>query len=611
MLKYEVEIMFVKTRKQNRQLGGFTLVEALVGTAIFAILVLSVYQAYLASMNVVRLSRVKVTATALANEQLEIIRNLPYKDIGIVAGLPLGKIPHIQNLTRDGKDFIVKTTIRNIDDPFDGSIGEMPNDLSPADYKLAEVELTCTNCHNFPPMAITTYIGPKNLESASTNGAIFVKVFDANGLPIQGVDVHIENNQTIPTFSIDDTTNNDGLLQIIDAPPGNQAYEISVSKNGYSSDRTYTIGSPENPSPINNHATVLLQQLTQTSFMIDRTSTLEVSSVTDTCVSIPNIEFSLQGEKTIGLDTNEQDIYKYNQSHATNDIGVKTITDLEWDSYTTTIASSTFDLAGVIPSSVFSLSPGTTQDLKFIVAPKRSKGLLMTILDGLTGLPLSDVSVRLAGNDFDTTLVTGRGYVKQTDWSKGTDTENFEDGKYFTSDNNVEIADPAGTIKLKKILTDYAPSAWLISSTFDMGETSIFHDISWQTQNQPPETGAESVRLQIATNNDGSTWNFIGPDGTSESFYTVSEQSINSVHNGDRYFRYKVYLQTADTSESPAISDILLTFTSDCVPAGQVFFNGLLNNSYDVSITKDGYQTHTETYSLPLPWQQKEVILNP
>jgi len=117
-------------------LTGFTLIESLVGIAVFIIITVSVYQAYAATMNAVRASRLKITATALANEQFEIIRNLPYDDVGVIGGIPNGKIPYIQNLVRDGTGFQTKTAIRNIDDPFDGTIGGLPNDLSPADYRL-------------------------------------------------------------------------------------------------------------------------------------------------------------------------------------------------------------------------------------------------------------------------------------------------------------------------------------------------------------------------------------------------------------------------------------------------------------------------------------------
>ena len=589
---------------------GFTFVESLVGVAVFMIIAMSVYQAYVAAMHAVRASRLKVAATALANEQFEIIRNLSYGDVGVAGGIPTGRVPHVQNLVRDGTEFTVETVIRNVDDPFDGTIGGEPNDLSPADYKLAEIEISCSACRNFQPLSFTTYVGPRNLESASTNGALFVRVFDAVGQPVQGASVHIENNQAAPPIVIDDTTNNDGLLQIVDAPPGVEAYEITVSQVGYSTDRTYTTGAPENPNPAKPHATVAIQLLTQISFAIDRTSAIAVSSASETCAAVPSIDFSLTGSKLIGTGP---DVLKYSASHATDGAGAKTISNLEWDTYNLLLADGLYDLAGAIPLLPLTLNPNSDQDLKLIVAPKNPSSVLVTVKDASTQLPLSDAAVRLEGpGGYDATQTTGRGFNGQTDWSGGSGQDDFIDAaRYFDSDGNLEIGNPPGELRLRRIFDEYAPSGYLISSTFDSGSASNFHQILWQPQSQPPDTGAENARFQIATNNDKTTWDFLGPNGTTNTFYTLADQNINSLHNGDRYLRYKVFLQTASTTWTPNISDISFTFTSSCVPPGQVLFTGLVLGDYTITVSKNGYQVFTDTVNISSPWQHSEVILSP
>lgn len=589
--------------------GGFTLIETIVGAAVFLLIALSVLQTYVVIIDAIRTSRSKVTATALANEQFEIARNLPYADVGIIGGLPSGKIPHIQTIVRDGQSFLVETTIRNIDDPFDGTIDGTPKDLSPSDYKLIELNIFCPTCKNPNPIQFDTYIAPQSLETASMNGALFVRVFSAVGQPIQGANVHIENNQAIPAITIDDTTNNEGLLQIVDAPPATEAYEIIVSKPGYSTESTYTTGAPANPNPSKPDATVALQQVTQISFAIDLLSNLNVSSLTDTCSSIPNIEFSLRGLKLIGTDP---DILKYSESHITNSNGEKTISGLEWDNYGLIFNDASYNLAGIIPLLPLTLNPNTNQNLKLVVVPKNPKGLLVTVKDASTELPLSDATVRLEGTDYDTTFTTGRGFLRQTDWSGGSGQNDFIDQtRYFDSDGNIEISDPSGEILLEKTLDEYAPSGYLISSTFDTGSVSNFHQINWQPQDYPLETGDDSVSFQIATNNDKETWNFLGPDGTSNTFYTLTNQGINLLHNNDRYVRYKVFLKTADTNFTPIISDVSITFTSACVPPGQVLFSGLASGEYSLTIEKNGYQTFNDTINISSSWQQYEVILNP
>jgi len=588
---------------------GFTLIESLVGVAVFMIIAVSVYQAYATNLNAVRLSRLKITSTALGNEQFEIIRNLPYGDVGVVGSIPNGKVPHIQNLVRDNTEFVVETTIRNIDDPFDGTVGGSPNDLSPADYKLAELKISCLTCQNFSPLKFTTYIGPRDLETASTNGAIFVQVFDAVGQPVLGANVHIENNQAFPPIVIDDTTNSSGLLQIVDAPPGVEAYEITVSKSGYSTDRTYQTGALGNPNPAKPHATVALQQLTQISFAIDRTSTADVLSVTGACSTTPSINFSLSGSKIIGTSP---DVLKYSALHITDGSGRKTISNLEWDTYNFNMTDGAYDLAGTIPLLPFTLNPNANQNFKLVVVPKDPRSILITIKDASTQLPLSDATVRLEETGYDTTLTTGRGFIRQTDWSGGPGQADFTDPtKYFDSDGNIEINNPAGEIRLRKVFDDYEPAGYLISSAFDTGSASNFHQILWQPQDQPPNTGPDSIKFQVATNNDKTAWNFLGPDGTANTFYTLANQNINPFHNGDRYFRYKTFLQTASTTWTPSISDVSFTFTSSCVPPGQVIFTSLNSGNYTLTVSKSGYQTFNDTVNISSSWQQLEVILSP
>jgi len=595
---------------QKKFLTGFTLIESLIGVAVFMLVAVSAYQAYAATMSAVRASRLTVAAAALANEQFEIVRNLPYENVGVQGGIPNGTIPPVQTLLRDTVAFTVETTIRNIDDSFDGTIGGAPNDLSPADYKLLELVISCAACRNFTPLHFTTYVGPRALETASTNGALFVRVFDASGQPVSGAAVHVENNQAVPAIVIDDITNNDGLLQIVDAPPGVEAYEIVVTKAGYSLDRTYPSGAPENPNPQKPHATVSLQQLTQLSFTIDRVSTLDVFSVTDTCGPVPSIDFSLRGSKLIGTNP---DVLKYSASHTTSDVGEKTISDLEWDTYGLSFTDEEYDLAGSIPLQPFLLGSGANEDVKLLVTPKNPKSILITVKDASTGLPLSDTSVRLALGAYESSLLTGRGFIRQTDWAGGSGQADFTDGtKFFDSDGNIATADPAGEIKLWSSLgTEYASNGFLVSSTFDTGSASNFHQMLWQPEDQPADAGEDSVRFQIATNNDKLAWNFLGPDGTTGTYYTLANQNIHPAHNADRYLRYKVFLKTASTTFTPTVSDASFTFTSSCVPPGQVLFTGLSSGEYTLTVSKTGYQPFTDTVTVSAPWQQREVVLSP
>lgn len=604
-----MDFFFDQNIQKQKTKRGFGLIETIVGVAVFTMVAVSAYYGFAKVLEGSRIVRIKSAATNLANEQFEIIRNLPYTDVGIVDGLPVGLVPRTQNLNRDGIDFIVTTTIRNIDDPFDGTIGGEPNDTSPADNKLVEVEVDC-DC-GVDPIVYATRVAPKHLEITGNNGALFVQVLDANGEPVQGADVHIENNVSTNTIIIDDTTNVQGMLQVIDTPPGTGAYEIAVSKSGYSSERTYAIGDLENPVPDKPHANISSGQVTQISFAIDELSDLTVSSRNSNCSPVSNVGFNIKGSKTIGLEK-----YKYDVDHNTGASGNIYISDIEWDTYEFTLTSSSYDLAGSNTILPLDLSPGSSQHVDLIIAENDPNAFLVKVRDGATDLPLANVEVELYKDETaSSTLITGRGFMTQTDWSGGSGQSGYYDeSKYYATDGNIDSSSVSGEIKLGQFLGEYFTSGYLESSTFDTGTTTNFHTLDWVPGSQPLEAGENSVRLQVATSDvlDPGFWNYVGPDGTSGSYFTSSGQSFSSVHNGDQYLRYKVYMATTDIEVTPTVSDVSFTFSSDCLPSGQAFFTGLSDGAWDITASKDGYQDFIQDdYVISDDWAELEIILNP
>lgn len=592
-------------------LAGFTLVEMLIVVAIFLMISTAISSTYVKIFNLLSANKLKLLALDVGNEQIELIRNLSFTDVGEVGGIPNGKIPHSRILSRSGIDFTMTTTIRNIDDPFDGQIGSSTkNDLSPSDYRLVEIEIG-NSSPNFKPLVLNTLVAPKNLETASTNGALFVKVFDANGNPVVGADVHIVNVATTTTIVIDDVTDNTGRLNIVDVPPGTNAYKITISKPGYSTEQTFAPGAVGNPTPTKPNITVLVQQVSQVSFAIDLLSTLTVTTKNTQCVPVPNVTTTVKGAKLLGTPS----VYKYSTTNVTNGSGTYSIPNLEWDIYTLLLNDSTYELVGGNPILPISLSPASTQSVDLIVAPRDPRTLLVTVKDSSTSLPLTDGSVRLTGIGFDSTLTTGRGFVRQTDWSGGSgQTTMGISNQYYSNDGNIDTTTTVGELSLKKVLGTYVASGELVSSIFDMGTTTNYSQILWNPHDQPALTGTSSVRFQIATsdtNTATTTWSFVGPDGTASTYFTLANQTINSAQNNTQYIRYKVYLSTPNSTYTPNISDIMITFTSLCTPPGQVTFSGLSSGTYSVSVSKTGYTTSSFSVDISPSWQSTEVILSP
>lgn len=597
-------INFLKTKKR-----GFTLIETLVSVTIFIIISVAVYSGFVSILKTMNIIRIKGLMTNIANEQFEIVRNLSYQDVGTINGIPSGVLAQTQSIERDNKTFLVEMIIRNVDEPFDGTFDGEPKDLSPADMKMIEVTISCSSCDSsLAPISFITKIAPKNLETLSTNGALVIRVFDASGLPVSGASVNIVNNEINPNVNLSDQTDINGTLTIVDAIPSVGGYQIIITKDGYSTDRTYA-PSENNPNPVKPNITVVSGQISQISFTIDQTSKINISSINNSCIAIPNFDFSISGNKLIGTDP---DLYKYNELLSTNNLGNLILTDIEWDTYMISGNDGTYDVIGTNPLLSLGVNPNIEQDMEIITAPKNGRRFLVVVRDQSTGLPVTDATVNLSNSSgYSKSIITNEGFLNQTDWSGGQGQESFVNSDmYWDSDNNIDTNLSIGDLSLRKVFGNYLTSGYITSSTFDTGSTSNFKQIIWAPGSEPTETGETSVRIQLATNNDNMTWNFIGPDGTSNSYYTYQDQNINIIHDGDRYVRYRLYLSTEDQSFTPIISDISITYSSSCIPPGQVSFSSLSLGPYIVSVEKEGYQMISKEINITDNWSKEEITIS-
>lgn len=145
-----------------RKNKGLTLVEVIIATTTFLIFATGAYQGYLALQAAMFSARYKALAADLINARFEIIRNLPYSEVGIPGGNPNGVVPASEIVVSDNVTFTVLTAIINIDDPFDGTAAT--GDSFPNDYKLVEISVTCPTCKHFTPVVINSWVAPRNLE---------------------------------------------------------------------------------------------------------------------------------------------------------------------------------------------------------------------------------------------------------------------------------------------------------------------------------------------------------------------------------------------------------------------------------------------------------------
>lgn len=100
----------------------------------------------------------------------------------------------------------------------------------------------------------------------------------------------------------------------------------------------------------------------------------------------------------------------------------------------------------------------------------------------------------------------------------------------------------------------YQTSGTFESGSFDGGASVAYNYITF-TVTEPAST---AIRFQIAVNDNNSTWNFVGPDGTAATFYDTAQMiRLNTL---GRYMRYRASFSGPGTS-TPVLQDITVNYS--------------------------------------------------
>ena len=105
----------------------------------------------------------------------------------------------------------------------------------------------------------------------------------------------------------------------------------------------------------------------------------------------------------------------------------------------------------------------------------------------------------------------------------------------------------------------YPDDGRYISKPFNIENNASFTDISW---NGLTSTNT-NIRLQLrsaATELGLGIKNFIGPDGSTNTYYTTSPSIIWSGHEGDKWLQYKVILSSSNNIESPELFNVTIWY---------------------------------------------------
>ena len=395
--------MYIIKKYPNKR-KAFSLIEILIVVFIMSVAFLAFYTVSTIGTKYIIESKNRLAAVALANEKMEIARNLAYDSIGTVGGMVEGYIPQDENVTANGRSYHVRTAVTYIQDPLDGMF---PADLDWEDYKVVKITISWTDSSGQTQevSSLSRFI-PPGLEGPSNGAPWAINVSESDGVGVPQASVHIVNNDVIPPKNTTIQTDDDGYLMVSSAPESSEKYHMTVSKSGY--ETVETMDATATFAPIYPHASIALGSLNTYNFVQDKLSDLTIRTADYQNNPVGDINFSIGGGKLIGHDYVEDPVgsglfswvSRFNMASTTDTTGAtsgeKEYASISPGSYTIAMSSNAqYDFIDFDPSiSPAVLIPGTTSTYIIRVAPKNVNALFVKITDA-AGNPVAGATAKL------------------------------------------------------------------------------------------------------------------------------------------------------------------------------------------------------------------------
>ena len=441
---------------EREQQGGFTIIEVLIAMFVIGTVVTGLFGLFILSIRTSQEAERRIVAIALANERMEMIRNLPYAKVGTSGGVPSGSISQSETIARNGVDYLVRTDIRYVDDLYDGGVdgssseeekitichkagssneqtlevpasaldahlghGDTtgacgggggstgPGDAYNADYKQARVEVTWNSQYDIAPILLISLIAPSGIEGGEDGGTLDFQALNSLGEGVPQAQVTIVNDTVSPAISITTETNSEGRVVLPGMPPGS-GYALSVTKEGYSSEQTYDTTSTFIPDADHAHLTMLLGEITAKTFFIDELGSISLHVTDEDSLDVAGLPFELHGTKTIGVDDTGEPVYVVVETGPTDVSGQAIFSELPWDSYSFALNGSVdgYDIKEASLLLPVAIEPGAVESLDVSVVPYTPVSLQVSVLNDASEF-VDNASVHVSGNGFDETLGTG------------------------------------------------------------------------------------------------------------------------------------------------------------------------------------------------------------
>jgi hypothetical protein len=374
---------------------GFMLIEGLTVVFIFALVTVTFYSVFSVGTRYIQDVKNRLGAVSVANERMEIVRNLKYDDIGTVGGSVSGSIPQDQDVIENNRPYHIHTGVFYVDDPFDGK--GYADTVWFEDYKKVIMTISWSGVNNYQEVELVSRFSPLGKEVPHPgDGILSVNIFSdqPGGAGIPNSRVQVVNSSTgLNTYQETDSTGN---ATFMGSTVGNsiQGYQITVTKSGYETVNTMPPYPTTAYNPIDVHASVVTGTMNVANIVQNELANIKISTVNYLDEPIASATFHLVGGRKLGDSAISPfaPVYNLDQDSLTNASGEKLFSSISPGGYVFSLINSTLsdnEIIHITPAAQFSLlSADGTLNVNVKLASKTATSLLVTVLNAIDDTPI-------------------------------------------------------------------------------------------------------------------------------------------------------------------------------------------------------------------------------
>ncbi len=383
---------------ENIKKKGATLIEIVIAVGVLSMMALIFAQTFALATVHIADTRMRSGAVAVALQQMEQLRNLPYDAVAVVGGVPNGTINPDKQVSLGARTYRVLTDIRYSDDPDDGTVGGVPADPVPTDYKNVRIEVMWGDASQNHRVHLASIFAPPGIEPSVDGGTIVLNIFDAEGTPLADATVQIHNTTTTPPIAVTVFSDATGRVLVPGAPAASN-YAITVSKDGYETVTTYPPYPESSFYPQDRHITVTQNALT--------TQSIESSILSDITLNVRNqfgdavahVALNIVGGRVLGTLPNGNAVYGFDHTMNSDGVGTLLLKDREAGTYTVNVVDTAYDLfvvddATTTANNTMSIAQGTKPTITVVVMDVMKPSAIIHVKD-LNDNPIVNARVRL------------------------------------------------------------------------------------------------------------------------------------------------------------------------------------------------------------------------